>query len=91
VAESETLKGGRMMKPKKLFAATILILSPLVIAAVSLTIPNLSVILGFILLQDPATRSVGFFFLVVAGIMAGTAVPAIAGLFNPLFFTLMFA
>jgi hypothetical protein len=39
------------MKLKKLFAATILILSPLVIAAVCLTIPNL--VLGLILFQGP--------------------------------------
>jgi hypothetical protein len=56
-----------MMKPRKLLALTGFILSPLVIVAVSLRIPDLLAVLGLILLtqaEAPATRLIGIFLLI---------------------------
>ena len=54
------------MNLKKLLAVTILVLSPLVMTAVSLMIPDLSAVLGVMLLtqgQGPATQLVGTLLL----------------------------
>ena len=47
------------MNLRKLLAVAMLILSPLVMMAVSLMIPNLPLVLGLILLQNPETRQLG--------------------------------
>jgi hypothetical protein len=61
------------MNLRKLLAATILVLSPLVIAAVSLMMPNLELVLVLMLIPDPETRRLVGSIIVLASLLSNTS------------------